>query len=131
MDKRYLFVVCYTMVSLGVLALMITGTMAMAYLFILLFGIGFGGTIPLDPAIRADYFGRKAFAKIQGIMSPILMISSAVGPVLAGHLFDISGSYRSSFLFTALIAFVAVVASNVSLASLVNPSATGAFTRMV
>jgi MFS family permease len=66
------------------------------------------GTIPLDPAIRAEYFGRKAFAKIQGIMSPLLMVSSATGPILAGYLFDVSGSYRSSFLITALIAFGAV-----------------------
>jgi MFS family permease len=108
MEKRYLFVICYAMVSLGTLVLMIARTMPMTYLFIALFGIGFGGTIPLDPAIRAEYFGRAAFAKIQGIMSPLIMLSSAVGPVLAGYLFDVSGSYHSSFLITALIAFVAV-----------------------
>lgn len=107
-DKRYLFVICYTLVGLGVLVLMAARTMAMTYLFVALFGIGFGGTIPLDPAIRAEYFGRKAFAKIQGIMSPMLMISGAVGPVLAGHFFDISGSYHFSFFFTALISFAAV-----------------------
>ncbi|MEW6185581.1 MAG: MFS transporter [Thermodesulfobacteriota bacterium] len=108
MEKRYLFVICYAMVSVGTLVLMIARTMPMTYLFIALFGIGFGGTIPLDPAIRAEYFGRAAFAKIQGIMSPLIMASSAVGPVLAGYLFDVSGSYRSSFLITALIAFAAV-----------------------
>jgi MFS family permease len=77
-------------------------SMPLAFLFIALFGIGFGGTIPLDPAIRAEYFGRTAFAKIQGIMSPLIMASSATGPILAGYLFDVSGSYRFSFLITAL-----------------------------
>jgi MFS family permease len=107
-EKKYLFMISYAMVSLGTLVLMVSKTLPMTYLFISLFGIGFGGTIPLDPAIRAEIFGRAAFAKIQGFMSPLIMLSGAVGPVLAGHLFDISGSYRSSFLITSLIAFAAV-----------------------
>ncbi|MBN1664959.1 MAG: MFS transporter [Deltaproteobacteria bacterium] len=108
MDKRTLLMVCYALVSAGTLVLMGAGTMPMTYLFIALFGIGYGGVIPLDPAIRADYFGRTAFAVIQGFMSPLLMVSYAVGPILAGHLFDISGSYRISFLVSALVAFASV-----------------------
>ena len=107
-EKRTLFMVCYAMVSAGTLVLMVAHTMPVTFLFIALFGIGYGGAIPLDPAIRAEYFGRAAFAKIQGIMSPLIMVSSATGPVLAGYIFDISGSYRSSFFITALIAFAAV-----------------------
>jgi MFS family permease len=101
-EKRFLFMVCYIMIAGGVLVLRMAESMPLAFLFIALFGIGFGGTIPLDPAIRAEYFGRTAFAKIQGIMSPLIMASSATGPILAGYLFDVSGSYRFSFLITAL-----------------------------
>lgn len=107
-EKRTLFMICYAMVSAGTLVLMVAHTMPVTFLFIALFGIGYGGTIPLDPAIRAEYFGRAAFAKIQGIMSPLIMVSSATGPVLAGYFFDISGSYHSSFFIMALIAFAAV-----------------------
>ena len=107
-EKRALFMICYAMVSAGTLVLMVARTMPVTFLFIILFGIGFGGTIPLDPAIRAEYFGRAAFAKIQGFMSPLIMLSGAVGPILAGYVFDLSGSYRSSFFITALIAFAAV-----------------------
>ena len=107
-EKRTLFMVCYAMVSAGTLVLMVARTMPVTFLFIALFGIGYGGTIPLDPALRAEYFGRAAFAKIQGIMSPLIMVSSAVGPILAGYLFDISGSYRTSFLITALVALGSV-----------------------
>ena len=107
-EKRTLFMVCYAMVSAGTLVLMVARTMPVTFLFIALFGIGYGGTIPLDPAIRVEYFGRAAFAKIQGIMSPLIMASSAVGPILAGYLFDVSGSYRTSFLIIALVAFGSV-----------------------
>jgi len=107
-EKRILFMICFAMVSAGTLALMEARTMPMTILFIALFGVGYGGTIPLDPAIRAEIFGRTAFAKIQGIMSPLLMVSNAAGPILAGYFFDVSGSYRSSFLMMALLAFGAV-----------------------
>jgi len=107
--KRYLFMFAYFMEACGVLVLMTVRTMPQAYLFIALFGIGFGGTVPLAPAIRAEYFGRAAFGKIQGFMTPITMLSSAVGPIFAGYLYDTTGSYHTSFLSTGLLTFLAIV----------------------
>ena len=74
-----------------------------------LFGIGFGGTIPLNPAIRGEYFGRAAFGKIQGFMAPIMMMGSMVGPPLVGHLFDVQGTYRNGFLIVASLQVLAAV----------------------
>lgn len=104
LDKRYLFVSLYVMQALGVLVLMTANSMAMVYLFIFLFGVGFGGGIPLGTAIRAEYFGRKAFGKIMGFSAPVGMISSAVGPIMAGHIYDVTGSY--SYAFMAISALV-------------------------
>ena len=80
----------------------------MVYLFIFLFGVGFGGTVPLMPAIRAEYFGRAALGKIQGFMNPVMMFAGAVGPIFAGYVFDTTGAYRISFLVTGLLTFCAV-----------------------
>ncbi|MBI5896775.1 MAG: MFS transporter, partial [Desulfobacterales bacterium] len=59
-NKRYLFMISYTLMGCGMLVLMNAKTMGMVWLFLCLFGVGFGGNIPLMPAIRAEYFGRKA-----------------------------------------------------------------------
>jgi MFS family permease len=107
LDKRYLFMVSYTMMGLGMLVLMKANSMALVWLFIFLFGVGFGGNIPLMPAIRAEYFGRRALGKIQGVMNPVMMIAGAVGPILAGHLFDTTGTYRVAFLITGVMTFLA------------------------
>jgi MFS family permease len=107
--KRYLFMIAYSFMGAGLLVLMNARTMVMVYLFIFLFGVGFGGNIPLMPAIRAEYFGRAALGKIQGFMNPVLMIAGAVGPIFAGHIFDTTGSYRISFLVTGLLTFFAAV----------------------
>jgi MFS family permease len=109
-DKRYLFMVSYTLMGLGALILLNARTMPVVYLFIALFGVGFGGNVPLMPAIRAEYFGRAAFGKIQGFMSPVTMIAGAIGPILAGYFFDKTGSYQISFLFVGLLPFAAAVA---------------------
>jgi MFS family permease len=105
--KRYLFMVSYTMMGAGLLVLMTAQDMFTVYLFIALFGIGFGGNVPLMPAIRAEYFGRAALGKIQGFMNPLMMFAGFFGPILAGYLFDVTGTYRLAFGLTALLTFVA------------------------
>ena len=102
-DKRYLFLFAYILQGGGVLILMIAREMTMVYLFVAVFGVGFGATVPLLASIRADYFGRAALGKIQGFMSPVTMVAGATGPVSAGYLFDTTGSYDSAFLAVGLL----------------------------
>ena len=108
-NKRYLFMISYVMMGSGMLVLMNAKTMGTVWIFIFLFGIGFGGNVPLMPAIRAEYFGRASLGKIQGVMNPVMMISGATGPILAGHLFDTTGSYRTAFMTIGLLTFVAAI----------------------
>jgi MFS family permease len=102
-DKRYLFVSLYILQAIGILVLMDANSMMMVYLFIFFFGVGFGGGIPLNTAIRAEYFGRAAFGKIMGFGAPVGMISSAIGPVMAGHIYDVTGSYHYAFLTISIL----------------------------
>ena len=107
--KRYLYVITYLIEALGVLVLVDIDGAGSRYLFAALFGIGFGGTIPLNPAIRGEYFGRAAFGKIQGFMAPMMMMGSMLGPPLVGHLFDVQGTYRNGFLVVAILQVLAAV----------------------
>ncbi len=105
-DKRYLMCVAYMMLGSGVLVLAYAEDMMLVYLFIALFGIGFGATIPLMAAMRAEYFGRSYLGRIQGFMSPVVMLAGAVGPVTAGYLFDTTGSYQTAFTIVGLMPFI-------------------------
>lgn len=97
-DKRYLLTVDYFLMATGVLILLNAHEMETVYAFIAFFGVGFGGNVPLMPAIRAQYFGRKDLGKIQGSMSPVIMTAGITGPMLAGYLFDTTGTYNIAFL---------------------------------
>jgi MFS family permease len=109
-SKRYLFMISYTLMGLGLLVLMNAKTMSMVWVFLFLFGVGFGGNIPLMPAIRAEYFGRKALGKIQGFMDPVMMAAGATGPIWTGYIFDTTGSYRLAFMTIGLLTFLAAIA---------------------
>jgi MFS family permease len=98
-----LFLIGYILQGSGVLILMTARDMMTVYLFVAVFGVGFGATVPLLASIRADYFGRAALGKIQGFMSPVTMVAGATGPVSAGYLFDTTGSYDSAFLTVGLL----------------------------
>jgi len=108
-DKRYLFMISYSLSGLGIFALIYAHDVPSTLLYSALFGIGFGGTIPLSPAIRGEYFGRAAFGKIQGFMAPIMMTGSMTGPLLAGFLYDFTETYKLSFMITAVLQFIAAV----------------------
>ena len=71
-----------------------------------LHGLGWGVRGPLMGAMRADYFGRAAFAMVMGTSSVIVTVGSVGGPLIVGVLTDATGGYALSF---ALLAGIGVM----------------------
>jgi MFS family permease len=78
-----------------------------AFIFAILFGLGIGGRTALLTAIRGDYFGRKSFATILGITQLPMNALWMTAPIIAGYLFDTTGSYTAPFLGVAALNFLA------------------------
>ena len=72
-----------------------------AYLFVLLFGAGWGATAPTFMSVSADLFQGRSFGLIYGVTEAVIGLGSAIGPWLAGSIFDWKGSYRLAFLVAA------------------------------
>ena len=62
-------------------------------LFALCFGLSYGGIVSLLPALCMDYFGARAVASIIGMLYSGAALGNLLGPVLAGLVFDHTGSY--------------------------------------
>lgn len=88
---------------LGLLLLTFATGAAMVWAFVVLHGLAWGMRGPLMSAIRADYFGSTSFGQIMGYSSLILMFGMVGGPLLAGVLADVTGSYRTGFTILALL----------------------------
>ena len=83
-------------------------SLGMFYVFSSLFGMAYGANLVMIPRLTASIFGVKYIGSIYGSLSVADGIGFAIGPVLAGYLFDISGSYNEAFLITAVGVFLAV-----------------------
>ena len=75
----------------------------LAYVFAVIYGIGFGGRVPLMTAIRGEYYGRKAFATIMGLSMLPNNIAMIAAPLFAGYMFDSTGSYVIPFMAFAVL----------------------------
>ena len=121
-NKRVLVVACMVMHASGILLLAHATGFAMVAGFCVLHGLAWGIRGPQMTAIRADYFGAASFGSIMGISMIIVMIGSVSGPIVAGVLYDTTGSYVRGF---EILAAVALVGSLFFVAS-ARPAAPGA-----
>ena len=106
MPKNVGIFIFTSILSGSVIVLTFSQNLSMMYLFAILFGIGWGGRAPLTMAIRGDYFGSSAYAKILGIsmvpMNSLLLIASP----FAGLMRDMFGTYTFAFLPMAILSFL-------------------------
>ena len=65
------------------------------------FGYSYGAVSTLFPAAVADFFGRSAAGSIVGFLFMAAGSMAACGPVVAGAVFDATGSYAPAFLLAA------------------------------
>lgn len=96
-DKRLLLLISSLFQAAGILILINVSSLWMAYVFVAVYGVGYGGAIPLTVALRGQLFGRKVFATMGGITSAATAVATVAAPVLAGYIFDVTGSYSIAF----------------------------------
>ncbi len=79
------------------------------YFYAVLFGIGFGARGPIITAMLADMYKGKNFGSIYGFINVGNGVGGALGPWLGGYLYDLTGSYRVSFLICIPILVLACI----------------------
>ena len=83
--------------ALGAFSLMIlqnANSSVQVWLFISVFSV-VEGLSALNWALVGDYFGRKRFATLRGILSLVYSWGMIVMPIVAGGIFDRTGSYNT------------------------------------
>jgi sugar phosphate permease len=76
--------------------------------FLLAYGPGFGGPIPLWPGLQADFFGTKSFGTIMGLLTLVSVIGGLASPVVAGWIFDATGEYRLAWVLSVIVTLPAI-----------------------
>jgi MFS family permease len=97
-NKRWLLVIALALQVAGVLLFVTVHSAATLAPFIIVYGIGFGGGLPVRPAIQADYFGRTNFGTIQGAFITLSSVAAMASPIITGAIKDVSGDYDPAFI---------------------------------
>ncbi len=79
------------------------------YLFTALFGFAWGGSLVLVSPIVAELFGLGSHGVLLGFVDAGITVGGTIGPVLVGHIFDITGSYQLGFLICAMVTVVGLI----------------------
>jgi OFA family oxalate/formate antiporter-like MFS transporter len=95
---RYALVLVGLLLGAASMAMHEVHSAPMAYAAAALFGCGIGGLLTILPIAWADFFGRRSYGAIRGVALTAQVASQAAGPLIAGALRDITGTYDASLL---------------------------------
>jgi MFS family permease len=102
-NKRLLTTLAMAGHTAALLILATATTPLQVVAFALLQGMSWGMRGPLMTSIRADYFGRRALATVEGFASLVTTVGLVTGPLSVGIIADRSGDYRAAFFFLAAV----------------------------
>jgi MFS family permease len=101
-------IICFILLILAFLWLQLAGELWMLCLFAVVYGFAHGGLFTVISPIVAEYFGLRSHGALFGIVFFSSMVGGAIGPVIAGHIFDITGSYNLAFWICTAVAAIAL-----------------------
>jgi MFS family permease len=103
---------CLGSEAVGVVLLLSERSPAWLAAYVVVYGAAFGAVSPLRAAVMAAHVGRRAYGAITALQGVPVALGAAGGPLIAGWLYDRSGSYTIPFWLSAgayLLAAVGVI----------------------
>jgi MFS family permease len=107
--NRRTFAICFLLLAVSFSWLLVAGGAWQLYLFGVILGLAWGGLQVLFSPLVAELFGLKSHGVILGVANFWGAIGAASGPLLAGYIFDKTGSYNMAFIICIAVAIIAFV----------------------
>jgi len=112
LGNKWAWLICLALMSISLFWLLVAKGLWTFYLFAVIFGFGYGGLSVLLSPMVAEYFGLSSHGVIFGV---VIMLGGtagmAIGPVIAGHIFDVAESYQPAFLIYAVTTGIGLIIS--------------------
>jgi MFS family permease len=109
--SRKALTLCLVLAMLALVWLLFTDKAWGLYLFAAIFGLAYGGIIPLQPILSAELYGLTSLGIILGSLMLVGTVGGAVGAPLAGSIYDVTGSYRWAIIICIVISVLAFIVS--------------------
>lgn len=105
LDRFFAARVSFALLAIAALgAFLLSGaqTLTMGVLAAALIGFGMGGEADVTPYLLSRYFGLRSFSVLYGLTWTFYAAAGALGPILMGKAFDVTGSYEALLVRLAL-----------------------------
>jgi MFS family permease len=109
-NKKVLIAVCIAL-AVAFVSLRFDSNLWVLYLVAVIFSLGYSGSSATHSPMMAEYFGLRAHGTLYGINQFIGNIGGALGPFLAGYIFDSTGSYQWAFFICILVSLIGLILS--------------------
>ena len=106
--KRSL-IICFILLIISLVWLQMAKNAWMLFFFAIIYGFAHGGFFTLMSPMVAEFFGTGSHGVLFGMVLFSGTIGGSVGPLLAGHIFDVTGSYQAAFITLTALAFIGLV----------------------
>ena len=106
--KRVLIVTLFTQ-ALAIAAYLQVNELAEFYTLAVIFGVAYGGGMPLYASLARDYFGQHIMGTVFGAATMLSSLGMALGPVAGGWVFDTFHNYAWLYMASAAVAVGAVL----------------------
>jgi len=97
--------------ALALLWLLFATDIWMFYLFAVIYGIAYGGVVPLQTLVTGELFGIRYLGAVMATLMLIGSAGGALGAPLAGTIFDINGSYQLAFIICLVMVILGIIFS--------------------
>ncbi len=85
--------------------------LATIYLGAVIVGFNYGANFSLFPSATGDFYGTRNLGVNYGLVFTSYGVGGLVGPIMAGYVFDVTGSYEVAFLVAGVLAIIAAIIS--------------------
>ncbi|RAI57973.1 MFS transporter [Roseicella frigidaeris] len=94
--------------ALAIAAFLPARSLGEFYAVAAVFGLAYGGVMPLYAALARDYFGPRIMGTVFGAATMVSCLGMAMGPALGGWIFDRFGGYAGMHLSSLVVGLGAV-----------------------
>jgi len=109
--NKQIFIIGFILKSVALFWLVPATEVWMFYLFAVVFGFARGGCATSESPLVAKLFGLNSHGLIFGVAGIGFPIGAAVGPLVTGYIFDVTGSYQLAFLISAAVGVVGLIST--------------------
>lgn len=109
LSMRLCYLILSVLMGISSIGFILVSGIVSAWITAAIFGISLGGLLVVPSVAIANYYGRNSLGTIRGFIEPFGSAGTAIGAILSGIIFDLTGVYEIALILLAIAAALAFI----------------------